>query len=66
MANVSIPCQKTQIEANCFSLLVRFCKKTKRDAIEALKACKAPIFKAYLVWRLENSRFKKESSAITY
>jgi len=48
MAEVSLPQRKTQIEANCFSIL-RFCKKTKRDAMEALKACKALIFKAYLV-----------------
>jgi hypothetical protein len=34
--------------------------------MEALKACKAPIYKAYLVCRLEHSRVKKESSAITY
>jgi hypothetical protein len=34
--------------------------------MEALKAYKAPIYKAYLVWRLEHSRVKKESSTITY
>jgi hypothetical protein len=34
--------------------------------MEALKECNAPIYKAYLVWRLEHSRVKKESSAITY
>ena len=65
MAKVSLLYQKTWIEANCFSL-IRFYKKTKRNAIETLKNCKAPIFKAYLVWRLEHSWVKKESTAITY
>ena len=32
----------------------------------ALKACDAPRFKAYLVWRVKHSRIKKESSIITY
>jgi hypothetical protein len=54
------------MEADGFSLLIRFCEKTKRDANEALKACEAPIFKTYLIWRVKHSRIKKESSAITY
>jgi hypothetical protein len=47
MAKVSLPYQKTQTEADCS--LSGSAKKSKRDAIEALKACKAPIYKAYLV-----------------
>ena len=33
---------------------------------EALANGEAPIFKAYLCWRYENSRITKESSIITY
>ena len=66
MAKVSLLYQKTQTEANCFLFLIRPYKKTKRDAMEVLKACKASIFKAYLIWRLEDLRVKTESSAIIY
>ncbi len=46
----------------------RFCKRRKLDPIEALRQCDAPLFKLYLVWRVENkrSRIKKESSIMTY
>ena len=36
------------------------------NPLEALAEGKAAIFKAYLCWRYENSRIKKESSIITY
>ena len=54
------------MEANSLLLLVRFCKTTKRDAMDTLKACDAPIFKSYLVWRMQHSRIKKESAITTY
>jgi hypothetical protein len=54
------------MKADSSSFLIRFCEKSKCDAKEALKACDAPRFKAYLLWRVENSRIKKESSIITY
>lgn len=38
----------------------------KQNAKEALKACQAPIFKGYLVWVLQRSRIKKESTIIIY
>ncbi|KAI5459500.1 hypothetical protein BGZ63DRAFT_448187 [Mariannaea sp. PMI_226] len=44
----------------------KFCKATKRDPIELLKACKVCIFKAYLHWRVKHFRIKKESSIMTY
>ncbi|KAK0701564.1 hypothetical protein B0T26DRAFT_681697 [Lasiosphaeria miniovina] len=44
----------------------KFCKRRKLDPVEALGQCDAPLFKAYLVWRVENSRIKKESSIMTY
>ncbi|KAK3935512.1 hypothetical protein QBC46DRAFT_367527 [Diplogelasinospora grovesii] len=44
----------------------KFCKRRKLDPIEALKQCDAPLFKLYLVWRVENSRIKKESAITTY
>ena len=53
------------MEANGLSL-VRFCKTTNRDPMDALKKCDMPIYKAYLVWRVQHSRIKKESSVITY
>ena len=34
--------------------------------MDTLKACDAPRFKAYLVWRVKHSRIKKESSIIKY
>lgn len=36
------------------------------NPLEALAEGEAPIFKAYLCWRKENSRITKESSIITY
>ncbi|KAH7305346.1 hypothetical protein B0I35DRAFT_362391, partial [Stachybotrys elegans] len=36
------------------------------EPFESLKACNASVFKAYLHWRLKNSRVKKESSIMTY
>ncbi|KAK3939621.1 hypothetical protein QBC46DRAFT_342346 [Diplogelasinospora grovesii] len=44
----------------------KFCKYRKLDPIEALRQCEVPLFKLYLVWRVENSRIKKESSVMTY
>ena len=38
----------------------------KWDADESMKKCQAAIFKAYLCWRCENSKVKKESSIVTY
>ncbi|KAF7894704.1 uncharacterized protein EAF01_010154 [Botrytis porri] len=44
----------------------QFCKVSKIDEPStAIKTCKAAIFKAYLFWRVKNSRIKKESSIIT-
>ncbi|TGO07583.1 hypothetical protein BTUL_0262g00010 [Botrytis tulipae] len=44
----------------------QFCKVSKIDEpSKAIKTCKAAIFKAYLFWRVKNSRIKKESSIIT-
>jgi hypothetical protein len=36
------------------------------DAEQALIACEAKRFKAYLIWRVRHSRVKKESTIITY
>ena len=44
----------------------RFCKRRKLDPIEALSQCDAPLFKVYLVWKVENSRIIKESSIMMY
>jgi len=44
----------------------RFCKRWKLDPVEALGRCNAPLFKVYLVWRVVNSRIKKESTIMTY
>ncbi|KAH8746796.1 hypothetical protein F5883DRAFT_653902 [Diaporthe sp. PMI_573] len=43
-----------------------FCKYRRLDPVETLKACDSPVFKVQLVWRVENSRIKKESSVLTY
>ncbi|KAJ0103794.1 hypothetical protein J7T55_004196, partial [Diaporthe amygdali] len=43
-----------------------FCKYRRLDPMRTLKACDSPVFKVYLVWRVENSRIKKESSVLTY
>ncbi|KAI9763366.1 MAG: hypothetical protein M1840_000558 [Geoglossum simile] len=43
-----------------------FCKTLRIDADRALKACEAKRFKAYLLWRVQHSRAKKESTIITY
>jgi hypothetical protein len=34
--------------------------------MEALCQCNVPLFKVYLVWRVENSRIKKQSTVRTY
>jgi len=34
--------------------------------VQAITECKASLFKVYLVWRVRNSRIKKESSVMTY
>ena len=44
----------------------RFCERRKLDPTEALSQCDVPLFKVYLVWRVENSRIKKESTVMTY
>lgn len=44
----------------------RFCKYRKLEPIKALCQCDVPLFKLYLVWRVENSRIKKESAVMTY
>ena len=43
-----------------------FCKHRKLEPIEALCQCDVPLFKVYLVWRVKNSRIKKESTVMTY
>ncbi|KAG7136321.1 hypothetical protein HYQ45_006093 [Verticillium longisporum] len=45
---------------------IEFCRAAKLEQHEAMEACKASIFKAYLFWRTRNSRIKKESSIMTY
>ena len=51
---------------DCLHSPNRFCKASKIDEPStAIKTCKAAIFKAYLFWRVKNSRIKKESSIIT-
>ena len=44
----------------------RFCVERKIDPTATMKECKAAVFKVYLVWRVRNSRIKKESSVMTY
>ena len=38
----------------------------KWDPDTSMRECKAAIFKAYLHWRCQSSRIKKESSIVTY
>ena len=45
---------------------IRFCKTLQINADQALKAYEAKRFKAYLLWRVQYSRAKKESTIITY
>ncbi|RYO82759.1 hypothetical protein DL764_009563 [Monosporascus ibericus] len=44
----------------------RFCKHRKVDPTETIKQCNPALFKLYLVWRVRNSRIKKESTVMTY
>ncbi|KAH0559988.1 hypothetical protein GP486_003490 [Trichoglossum hirsutum] len=44
----------------------KFCKTMGIHAKQALIACEAKRFKAYLIWRIDHSRVKKESTIITY
>src|SRR3954453_9260647 len=44
----------------------RFCEHRKLDPMEVLCQCDVPLFKVYLVWRVKNSRIKKESTVMTY
>ena len=47
-------------------LFCRFCEHRKLDPMAALCQCDVPLFKVYLVWRVKNSRIKKESTVMTY
>lgn len=44
----------------------RYCTDRKIDAKATLEQCDPAQFKVYLVWRVKNSRIKKESSVMTY
>lgn len=50
---------------DCLLSFNKFCEVSKIDEpLTSVKICKAPIFMAYLFWRVRNSRIKKESSVI--
>ncbi|KAK3934987.1 hypothetical protein QBC46DRAFT_424370 [Diplogelasinospora grovesii] len=44
----------------------KFCSHRKLDPVEALSQCDVPLFKVYWVWRVKNSRIKKESAVMAY